>query len=81
VERLVGAMVFSLWRPFPKPIYLYGDAPDKVMAAFALAELGGRPWSELRADGIPFEMRKGEWFVIEHPMVLEDRSLRTARLC
>lgn len=72
VERLVGAMVFSLWRPFPKPIYLYGDAPDKVMAAFALAELGGRPWSELRADGIPFEMRKGEWFVIEHPMVLED---------
>lgn len=72
VERLVGAMIFSLWRPFPKPIYLYGDAPDKVMAAFALAELGGRPWSELRADGIPFEMRKGEWFVIEHPMVLED---------
>ena len=72
VERLVGAMMFSLWRPFPKPIYLYGDSPDKVMAAFALAELGGRPWSELRADGIPFEMRKGEWFVIEHPMVLED---------
>lgn len=72
VERLVGAMIFSLWRPFPKPIYLYGDAPDKVMAAFALAELGGRPWSELRADGIPFDMRKGEWFVIEHPMVLED---------
>lgn len=72
VERLVGAMIFSLWRPFPKPIYLYGDAPDKVMAAFALAELGGRPWSELRADGIPFEMRRGEWFVIEHPMVLED---------
>lgn len=72
VEMLVGAMIFSLWRPFPKPIYLYGDAPDKVMAAFALAELGGRPWSELRADGIPFEMRKGEWFVIDHPMVLED---------
>ncbi len=22
VERLVGAMIFSLWRPFPKPIYL-----------------------------------------------------------
>lgn len=72
VDRLVGAMVFSLWRPFPKPIYLYGHAADKVMAAFALAELGGRPWSGLRADGIPFDMRKGEWFVIEHPMVLED---------
>lgn len=72
VDHLVGAMIFSLWRPFPKPIYVYGAAADKVMAAFALSELGGRPWSDLRADGIPFDMRRGEWFVIGHPMVLED---------
>lgn len=72
VDHLVGAMIFSLWRPFPKPIYVYGAAVDKVMAAFALSELGGRSWSELRADGIPFDMRRGEWFVISHPMVLED---------